>query len=95
MYYENLFMYITEDYFFFEPITLKPASECMAVDRKLNESFMISKSAISYMTTNQTETKNPNECPFYIGCDQDLSFGKSNYNIFHFTEVGYGFIFYL
>jgi hypothetical protein len=58
MYYENLFMYITEDYFLFEPITLKPASECMAIDRKLNESFMISKSAISYMTTNQTETKN-------------------------------------
>ena len=58
LYYENLFMHITDDYFFLEPITLKPANECMAIDRKLNESFLISKAAIGFMTNSQTQTKN-------------------------------------
>ena len=58
LYYENLFMHITDDYFFFEPITLKPANECMAIDRKLNESFLVSKAAIGFMTNSQTQTKN-------------------------------------
>ena len=58
LFHDKLFMYIKDDYFYFEPISLvSKIDECMCIDRKLNEAYLFRKSSIPYLTNYDTITK--------------------------------------